>query len=173
MSIKVTFGIDFFDETIVTEDELETDLEFYRLKFQESSSREGSYGAVTIKAPGQKKIKIWDELYPIIYVVCFSSINHLIMNRNEECLLYKYSSSDARLVLLPSESHVRIFGEADDVPSGLFEKDELVGAFYHCGQRYLNLLRRLEEKQVAHFYYADLEIVAEEARKVLTEYELL
>ncbi len=173
MSVKVTFGIDFFDKNIVTEDELETGLELYRLKFHESSSREGNYGAVTIETSGQKKIEIWDELYPIIYVVCFNSINHLIMNRNEECLLYKYSSSDARLVLLPLESHVRIFGEADDVPSGLFEKNELVRAFYNCGQRYLSLLRRLEEKKVAHFYYAELEIVAEEARKVLTEYDLL
>jgi len=177
MSIRVNFCIQLRDGSgnVVQEDEIQNNFEFYAPVLHDMHVNHSLEGCVTIQSPSQDEINIWDDLWVIVQNLFFYSIVDLL-NQDKSCFLYSYLSQYAHLVLVPSSYDIYIFGDdRDNVPPTSFNKTELLLAFYHCGQRYLDLLRRLKNVSESGptFVPPHLEIEAEKAQKALEAHNLL
>lgn len=163
MAIEVKFWIYLVDNDLIelSEQDIKSNFEKYSSSLCETETIEG---AVAIIAPNKKEVIIRDELWVIAQNFCFNSILSLLREKKES-FIYHYFSSYGQVVLIPSTDFVRIMG--DEVPIESFTTTELLPALYRCGERFINLLRKLQ--QVGHTDPAveHLEPLAQEALQVL------
>ncbi|MBD2504566.1 hypothetical protein [Anabaena azotica] len=169
MAIEVKFWIYLVDNDLIelSEQDIESHFEQYSSCLHETETIEG---AVAIILPNNKEVIIRDELWVIVQNFCFNSILSLLREK-KECFIYHYFSSYGQIVLIPSTDFVRIMG--DEVPTESFTTSELLPALYYCGERFINLLRKLQAAGRNDAAIEHLESFAKEALQVLQANNML
>lgn len=121
------------------------------------------YGEVKLRALGQPTIAIDDEVWAIVMNLCFDGVVALADNRPARVLYMRYSGS---VTATPVDAAARVSGDLID--TAVFELKELLPALYDCGQRFVEYLRRLAERDSNYQSMVDaLELHAEQARRAL------
>jgi hypothetical protein len=97
------------------------------------------YGAILIDAPLQPTVAVDDELWAIVLNLCFRSVPDLVAGRPFELRYYRYAGT---LRLEPVEAALVIAG--DFVATVRLPRDAVLRALYHCGERFIALLKQLD-----------------------------
>ncbi|HYJ37954.1 MAG TPA: hypothetical protein VEV87_05035 [Chitinophagaceae bacterium] len=139
--ITVTFEIylNKNNETLnLTEAMLFSELEKYK---ESVLQREVVDGAIVITATEQEKLIVSDELWAAVQNLCFESIP-VILDEKRETFLYRYTSYDGHLIMIPLGNMIRFTGE--NIPMITVPSKELFPALYECGKRFISFLSKLE-----------------------------
>jgi hypothetical protein len=153
------------DSVALTEDSPLGDFNNIRKSLLDNSAIDG---AVRIEIQGYPPVEVLDELPPLVRNLCFESVP-MLLQRKCKCYLYTYLSSADHLVMVPMANSVRIFGEF-----GLYVTDSLknlLPELYKCGERFIDLLRKLDGDENAMVKY--LQPFALAARTILQEHKLV
>jgi hypothetical protein len=165
--MTVAFRLDLVTATDllrVSEEALASGWDGYRALVERQDPLEGT---IVVEVAGQPVLEVHDELWAAAQNLCFAGAGAAAAD--EHCYLYRFTSSDSTVVVLPLASLVRLFG--DTTPTLTAPKADLLPALFECGLRCIELYRRLGGDAV---YQADyLTPFAEEARGRLREAGLL
>jgi hypothetical protein len=167
----VTFELSFQDGSFANEFEIQNNFDAYYPKFQQLKDFSLS-GLITI-SDQDNMMKISDDMYFIVQSLLFGAVAEANLN-NKGCYGYRYVSHVSHLAILYSPDIVIIFGDDEPyVPTTFFKPEVVFPAFYDCGQRFINLLKRLHDAGAPRFLLPDLEEVAEKARNALEAKDLI
>lgn len=119
-------------------------------------------GTIVVEVDGQAVLEVGDELWAAAQNLCFAGVS-AVLSGERDCLLYRLTSSEGHLVLLPMGHLVRLFG--DRFPTVTAPQAELLPDLFDCGLRLLDLYRRVGDDAAHQASY--LEPFAEEARRRL------
>ncbi|MBD2245323.1 hypothetical protein [Nostoc sp. FACHB-888] len=169
--IDINFCIYIVDNNLIelNEQDIKSDFKRYSSFFHDAETIDG---AILIKSPDKNEVIIQDELWVIVQNFCFTSTLNLL-RAQKECFIYHYFSSYGQIILIPSAEFIRIMGDA--VPIESFTASELLPALYHCGERVINLLRKLQQAGCVNIdvNVEYLEALAKETLEVLQANNML
>lgn len=170
MSVEVTFWIYVDGETCLNEYVITAELDQYRVRLEDIiNERHTGYIVIASSAISDNKIEVNDDVEYVVQELCFLAIADLL---NHKSVNISYFTSHGYLKLEPEGELIHISGKY--IPNAEFFSAELLPALYHCGLRYIDLLRRLiKDKPYYESYIARLETHAELARQALEKAGLL
>jgi hypothetical protein len=164
---KVTFTLHLLmggDIAEVPEDVLGDHWDTYLPVLEQQDSLEG---AIVVQAGDQSRLEVVDELWAAVQNLCFLSIVALL-DEKRECYLYRFTSSDGHLVMIPLAHLVRLLGENKPVVTESMQA--LLPQLVDCGLRVLHLFNRLGGRAAE---FADhLQPYAERATDALVRHNL-
>jgi hypothetical protein len=138
--VTVSFELQLFtgqDYECVTESALRDDFDSYRERLAEQDALEG---AIVIEVPGQPRCAVEDELWAAAQNLCFSMVAR-VLEESADCLLYRRTSSEGYVVMIPAATTIRLIG--DEIPAISAPRSELLPALHECGVRLIDLLERV------------------------------
>jgi hypothetical protein len=138
--VIVNFEVQLFtgqDYVCVAESALRDDFDSYRERLVEQEALEG---AIVIEVPGQPRCAVEDELWAAAQNLCFSMVARAL-EASPECLLYRRTSSEGYVVMIPAATTIRLIG--DEIPAISAPGSELLAALHECGVRVIDLLERI------------------------------
>lgn len=161
--LTVYFVVDIpGDEQIYSVDELllADKLNEYQDNLRDMEYREGS---LVFRAENGDLVSIVDDLDAMVQNLCFDCIS-VLLDERRECFLYRGMSSPCHIVVIPVGPLMLIIG--DEIVTIRGTQQALLPALFHCGLRYLDLLKKLGLDE--HIQY--LQGFAEQARAALVSH---
>jgi hypothetical protein len=98
-------------------------------------------GAIVLEHEGQPRLAFADELPAAVQNLCFDAVAAMAEG-GRDCFLYRRTSFEGNLVLIPRGASVRLIG--DDTPTFTAPMRDLLPELHACGVRVLDLLDRLD-----------------------------
>lgn len=168
MSVEVKFEMYVDDENCLSEEVVITNIDTYRPGIVQGRRLEGTILICSPNIP-DKCIQIQDALGALAKRLCFEGVSKLVANQTVDILFFTYY---AKLKLEPENEFIAISG--DHVPNVKLLRLLLLPALYHCGLRYLSLLRLLGKYESYYQHeLEDLEKIAKTTERVLKDAEMI